>query len=304
MIFVERGLYKSILPAIAFLAIALATAPLAAALQVGVSNEVATVQQGKVAAFQVTVYNDGSRSQTVRVSAESDLPVSVSQESFTLAPGQSKTLNVLAVTLNSKLGVYLVNLKVRDNVKTDSFALAVNIVEGAPGLLFDAIYGPDLFVKQGQKLDWKFSIRNQGKVALENVIVSGDIPTQFNAEYPAPFSLQPGEDHEFDIPIRVPAGYPAGDISVTLKAASGSLQYELPVGIEVFAVGTVPATSGAGIAGTGFALFGGSVTVGLLILALVVLVLLYVRERNLRKETDEQKTDFTHLKSLVEEAKN
>lgn len=195
-------------------------------LAVSANNQLSTVSEGQAASFTLNVFNN-DYGQSVYVTADSDMPVSLSDTSFYLNYGQSRTVSVVAAT-NGLSGSHSIVIHVNDQ----AISLAVNVLEGSSVFILDSAY-QTVSVNPGSYQNLKFVLRNEGSEWVKNIIVTGDIPKSFSPEYPGVTSLAPGEVREIRVKVTIPEDYPAGDREITVMAASGNLNLESTVMLRI-----------------------------------------------------------------------
>ena len=196
-------------------------------LSVNIPNQFQTVQEGQVASFDVIVSNAG-QPVNVLITTDSELPTSLSEPLFHLDTDESKTVNLLAVTNGLGGGVYAISL----DVNGQKYDVGVNVEKQTPVLSFTPIYN-DLTVTQGQYQDLRFILRNNGKERVRNIVIEGNLPETFKADYPAPIDLAGEEVKEVNVRIHVPKDYPVDDYEYTVKAGAGNQITTAPVYLKV-----------------------------------------------------------------------
>ncbi len=196
-------------------------------LSVNIPNQFQTVQEGQVASFDVMVSNSG-QPVNVLITTDSELSVAVSDPLFHLNTNESKDVKVLAVTNGLGKGVYVIKL----NINGQEYDVGVNVEAQTPVLSFTPIYN-NLEVVQGQYQDLRFILRNNGKERIRNIVIEGNLPETFNAEYPAPIDLAGNEVREVKVRIHVPKDYPVDDYEYTVKAGAGNQIVTAPVYLTV-----------------------------------------------------------------------
>ena len=186
------------------------------ALNVDIANQFETVQEGQVASYDVTVLNTGNPT-NVLITTDSELSVAVTEPLFHLDTGSSKTIKILAITNGLGEGVYVIEF----DVNGQEYKIGLNVEEESPVLSFESVYD-DLSVSQGEYQDLKFILRNEGKERLRNIVIEGNLPQSFAAEYPDPIDLDGETTKEIKIRINIPKDYPTDDYEYTIKAGSGN----------------------------------------------------------------------------------
>lgn len=362
-----------------------------------------TLSEGEARSVQINISNTMDERNIIGVSVYSI------NENFTMPPtlstyiidmDRASSTNVSA-TINAKgtkPGVYLVNFlfaSTKENVVYNR-TLSIKILQT---IEITPVYSY-VRITAGDFATLKFTITNTGKSTRNLIIDPESFPDEFQANYPNPFYLDPGESKTVSIKITVPHDYHSGVYSEKVTILSGEVKadstpFELAIlkrsefrnvvninaielggytgengekgynlllrvdnrkdepitGIEVagFPLGwnvsgdtpfsieansvkdinlriipkdlseyrldvlltkdTLVLTnatltfSGAKAGLVGMAIFGGSLTVGLLIIVVLVLVLLYIRQKNIQADQTEQMDRVGYLKDLVEEAK-
>ncbi len=201
---------------------------LAMALSITAENPLQTVEKGKVADFKIQITNTEADQQNILLSAESDLPVSLSEEVISLASGETKIVHLFAVTENAEQGLHLIKFNANGQIEN----LAVNVEEGNGILEINSIYDK-IKVLQGETQELKFLIRNNGDEKLRNIVISGDIPESLSPQYPETFNLDAKAVKEISIKINVPKDYPTGEYDVRVFAGSGNTITKAETTIEV-----------------------------------------------------------------------
>ncbi|MEM0372809.1 MAG: hypothetical protein QXO69_03170 [archaeon] len=204
---------------------------MALALSVSAPVQLQTVSEGQVASFAVTVTNNEAN-QNVLITATSDIPVSLSDSAFYLASGESKTVNVFAVTNGLTESMHLIKLK----VNSQEMYLAVSVKEGTQSLIFNAVYD-EVSAMQDEHQDLKFILRNEGKQRIRNIVIEGNIPESLSPKYPAPIDLDANEVKEVKIRVTVPQDYPADSYDLVVKAGAGNFIAEASVILNVESAG-------------------------------------------------------------------
>lgn len=200
----------------------------AAALQVNIPNQVKEVPQGEPAQYAIELFNDGSTQEDVKLSAESEMQVTFSDKEILMAPGESQTVYLFAMTQGKEKGTYFIKLKANDVMES----LALNVNEGAPSL---AIYNSyeTITVPQRSSQKLKMVVRNTGTEEIENIVVKGDITEKLNPEYPDSFDLDAGEEKEVNVLVEVPDGYPTDEYTFEITAGSGSLKASREIDLNI-----------------------------------------------------------------------
>ncbi|MFH0986622.1 MAG: hypothetical protein V1911_01085, partial [Candidatus Micrarchaeota archaeon] len=190
-----------------------------AALEVSIDNPLETVAVGGVAHYYVTINNDGG-SKNVIVSADSELPISVTEDEFYLAAGELKDIDMFVIAGDGE-GLYPIVLTVNDK----DYDLALLVENGTADLVMNSVYD-QVEVAAGQYQDLRFIVRNEGNERMRNILVRGDIPTSMDPEYPVEFNLDANEVKEVKVRVTVPADYPAAEYEFVLKAVTGNIKAE------------------------------------------------------------------------------
>lgn len=197
------------------------------ALSVDIDNQFETVQEGQVASYDVTVSNTGNPT-NVLITTDSELSVAVTEPLFHLETDEAKSIKILAITNGLGEGVYVIEF----DVNGQEYKIGLNVEEESPVLSFESVYD-DLTISQGEYQDLKFIIRNEGKERLRNIVIEGNLPQSFAAEYPEPLDLGGETTQEIKVRIHVPKDYPTDNYEYTIKAGSGNQIGEAEVFIEV-----------------------------------------------------------------------
>lgn len=198
----------------------LAATAAASSLVIDVEDQVKEVTSGGTAHFLIDVTNEGN--ETIDVSAEvigSELSTSFSPmpgAEFSLGAGETETIHFFASTTKEDKGTYDVPLYINGRQRL----LAVKVIEGIDSLELHSAY-EEITVAQGSTQELKFVAENIGDERIRNIIISGDISTRLNPDYPSHFFLNPGEQRDTSITMEVPDDFPTGRYIYEITAASG-----------------------------------------------------------------------------------
>jgi uncharacterized membrane protein len=201
-------------------------------LSVSIDHYSQEVSQGTAAAYQITVKNYGSGA-TVKIAADSKLPVTVSSNNFYLSNLGQKSVTLVVSTANAAAGDYLINLGITAGSNTYSGLIGTRVIEGGVEMLrMDSEYSR-IAVLQGSSETLRFVVRNDGIETLHNVFIRSDIPTRLAPAMPSSFDLDAGMNKTIYIPVTVPTDYPAGDMEFTIKAVHGNTEVSSKVSATV-----------------------------------------------------------------------
>lgn len=200
---------------------------LAFALNINIPSQLQTVPRGQVADYSITILNL-DEGQNVMITATSEAPISMTEQTFFLEQFEEKTVHLLAVTNTLGESMYLITIDINGQV----YNLALYVDEGSPVLRFDAITDT-IEATQGETQSIKFLIRNEGKERMRNIVIEGDIPKGLSPEYPIVFDLAPNQMRQIEVNVSVPEDYPTDEYEVEVKAGSGNLVVEEDILIKI-----------------------------------------------------------------------
>jgi uncharacterized membrane protein len=123
---------------------------------------------------------------------------------------------------NTKPGTYLMNFLFASTQEDMVFnrTLTVKIQQS---LDVTPVYSY-VRVTQGDFITLKFTVTNLGKSARNMIVDPESFPDDFNAEYPEPFYLEPGQSKTISIKITVPLDYHSGVYSQHITLLSGEVK--------------------------------------------------------------------------------
>ncbi len=362
-----------------------------------------TLSEGEAQNVQINISNTLDERNMIGVSVYSinenfTMPPTLSAYIIDMDRASSTNISATINARGTKPGTYLVNFLFASTKEDSVFnrTLSIKILQTVE---ITPVYSY-IRITAGDFTTLKFTITNTGKSTRNLIIDPESFPDEFDAVYPDPFYLDPGESKTVSIKITVPPDYHSGVYSEKVTVLSGEIKaesspFELAItkrsefknvvninaielggytgengergynlllridnrkdeaitGVEVtgFPLGwnvsgdtpfSIEANSvkdinlriipkdlgeyrldvlltkdslvltnatltfsGAKAGLVGMAVFGGSLTVGLLIIVVLVLVFLYIRQKNIQTDQMEQQDRVGYLKDLVEEAK-
>ena len=188
-----------------------------------------TLGEGEAKDIQINITNNLDKQNTIGVSVYSI------SENFTFPPTLSayvidmarySSTNISA-TINAKgtaPGTYLLNFLFASTAENMVFNKTLTVkIQQTLGV--SPVYSY-VRVTQGDFITLKFTVTNLGKSARNMIVDPESFPDDFNAEYPNPFYLEPGQSKTISIKITVPLDYHSGVYSQKIIVLSGEVKSE------------------------------------------------------------------------------
>ncbi|RLG20650.1 hypothetical protein DRN74_04995 [Candidatus Micrarchaeota archaeon] len=218
----------SILLFVAFMPIAIAEPVMI------VENPIVSLSSEKdVAHFSVMIRNNVPDERDITILVKTDLPFSISKESFHMLPYTRDYFDIWVPAVGLEKGLHPIDVIAYDGETSSRLKLIVDVEESGEKLVVDPIT-ESVTVRQGEEQNLRILVRNLGEEELKNIVISGDIPTAFDPQYPPVFNLEAGQSKDLSIKIGVPADYPDGQKEFTITAASGNVESSTKVKVKIW----------------------------------------------------------------------
>jgi uncharacterized membrane protein len=253
---------------------------------------------GDYITLKFIIINSGNSGRTMVIDPESfpDEFNAVYPDPFHLDAGESKTVSIkVTIPPDYHSGVYSTTITVLSGeVKKESTPFDLSITKASTYknvVLIDAVEIGGFTNEDGQRgYDLMIRVDNRKDEGITGIDVSG-FPLGWNVSGDTNFYVDANTVRDIDIKV-MPTDYNDHTLDILLTKN------------DIVLANTTVTFSGQKAGLVGYAFFGGSLTIGLLIIVIAVLVLLYVRQRNIQADETESKTEKAqYLKNLVDEAK-
>jgi len=186
-----------------------------------------TLGEGEAKDIQINITNNLDKQNIIGVSVYSisenfTFPPTLSTYIITMDRYSSTNISATINAKNTKPGTYLMNFLFASTQEDMVFnrTLTVKIQQS---LDVTPVYSY-VRVTQGDFITLKFTITNLGKSARNMIVDPESFPDDFNAEYPEPFYLEPGQSKTISIKITVPLDYHSGVYSQHIALLSGEVK--------------------------------------------------------------------------------
>ena len=186
-----------------------------------------TLGEGEAKDIQINITNNLDKQNIIGVSVYSisenfTFPPILSTYIITMDRYSSTNISATINAKNTKPGTYLMNFLFASTQEDMVFnrTLTVKIQQS---LDVTPVYSY-VRVTQGDFITLKFTVTNLGKSARNMIVDPESFPDDFNAEYPDPFYLEPGQSKTISIKITVPLDYHSGVYSYHITLLSGEVK--------------------------------------------------------------------------------
>ena len=186
-----------------------------------------TLGEGEAKDIQINITNNLDKQNTIGVSVYSisenfTVPPTLSTYVITMDRWSSTNISATINAKSTKPGTYLVNFLFASTQEDIVYnrTLTVKIQQS---LDVTPVYSY-VRVTQGDFITLKFTVTNLGKSARNMIVDPESFPDDFNAEYPDPFYLDPGQSKTISIKITVPLDYHSGVYSQHIAILSGEVK--------------------------------------------------------------------------------
>jgi len=185
------------------------------------------LSEGEVRDIQINLTNNLANSNTIGISVDSGnltMPVTVSTYILDMDRASSTNISATIKAKGSEPGKYTITFLFASTGEDIVYSrkLTVNVQQT---IEINPVY---YYVKvmQGDFKTLKFIVTNLGKSGRNMIVDPESFPDEFNAEYPEPFYLDPGESKTISIKVTIPTGYHSGIESMKIAILSGEVRAE------------------------------------------------------------------------------
>ncbi len=184
-----------------------------------------TFSEGEAKDIQINITNNLDKSNTIGIIGYADnSTILVIPSAKTLSMDRYSSTNT-SFTINTqyaKAGDYKVTFLFSSVAEDVVFSRVISL-KVQQTLDVTPVYSY-VRVTQGDFITLKFTVTNLGKSSRNMIVDPESFPDDFNAEYPDPFYLEPGQSKTISIKITIPLDYHSGVYSQHIIILSGEIK--------------------------------------------------------------------------------